>query len=154
MLSHIVEVIILREQLVNSGTSLIWKVAQYGLPAAGVISLTLLNPTPFRDPRPFSRSRQVQDLSVLVAEIRTGALIEAGEPNFALFNRATSTIQTLLDSLMAWGPPQAQANESQQNQAPQIVNYWDPSINFDPWDFESDFWANLAEHPTLVGYEN
>lgn len=154
MLSHIVEVIILRDHLVNSGTSLIWKVAQYGLPAAGVISLALLNPMPWREPRPFSRSRQVQDLSVLVAEIRTGALIEAGEPNFALFNRATRTIQTLLDSLMSWGPSQAQTAGSQHETAPQMVNYWEPCVNFDPWDFESEFWANLAEHPTLLGHDN
>ncbi|KAK7397709.1 hypothetical protein QQX98_012924 [Neonectria punicea] len=151
MLSHIVEVIILRDRLVNSGTSLIWKVAQYGLPAAGIISLALLNSTVNTGASPFSRSRLVQDLSVLVAEIRTGAVIQAGEPNFALFTRATSTIQSLLDSLMTWGQSRTDTLNSQVDTSTQYIDRWDPCINFDPWEFEIDFWANLAEHPTLHG---
>ncbi|KPM45974.1 hypothetical protein AK830_g722 [Neonectria ditissima] len=151
MLSHIVEVIILRDRLVNSWTSLIWKVAQYGLPAAGIISLALLHSTVNTGASPFSRSRLVQDLSVLVAEIRTGAMIQAGEPNFALFTRATSTIQSLLDSLMTWGQSRTDTLNSQVDTSTQYMDRWDPCINFDPWEFEIDFWANLAEHPTLHG---
>ncbi|KAH7155805.1 hypothetical protein B0J13DRAFT_593801 [Dactylonectria estremocensis] len=151
MLSHIVEIIILRDRLVNSGTSLIWKVAQFGLPAAGIISLALLNPTGSTGAGSFSRCRLVQDLSVLVAEIRTGAVIQAGEPNFALFTRATSTIQSLLDSIMTWGQPRAEPLSTQVDPSTAYIDRWDPCINFDPWEFEIDFWANLAEHPTLHG---
>ncbi|KAH8734476.1 hypothetical protein BGZ61DRAFT_442601 [Ilyonectria robusta] len=154
MLSHVVEVIILRDRMVNSGTSLIWKVAQFGLPAAGIISLALLNPTVNTGAGSFSRSRLVQDLSVLVAEIRTGAVIQAGEPNFALFTRATSTIQSLLDSVMTWGQPRPETLNSQVDPPAQYMDRWGPCINFDPWEFEIDFWANLAEHPTLHSHEN
>jgi hypothetical protein len=99
----------------------------------------------------------LQDLSVLVAEVRTGAFIQAGEPNFALFTRATQTIQILLNILMggelAPRIPEAEpAPLSPQNLPPdQPIEDWDPWINNDPWEFEIDFWANLAEHPSLQG---
>lgn len=96
----------------------------------------------------------MQDLSVLVAEIRTGAVIQAGEPNFALFTRATSTIQSLLDSVMTWGQPRPETLNSQVDPPAQYMDRWGPCINFDPWEFEIDFWANLAEHPTLHSHEN
>ncbi|KAJ0116896.1 hypothetical protein J7T55_003310 [Diaporthe amygdali] len=146
MLSIVVEVIILRDQLVNSGSCLIWKVAQYGLPAAGVISLALLKATA-SDMLLHSRSKMIQDLSVLVAEIKTGAWIQAGEPNFALFTRATRTIQALLDSLLAARPVTAATQTSRNEQA----EIWEPYTNHQVWDFEMEFWSNLAEHPTLLG---
>ncbi|OHE93140.1 hypothetical protein CORC01_11552, partial [Colletotrichum orchidophilum] len=145
MLSIVVEVILLRNQLVNSGTCLIWKVAQYGLPAAGVISLALLKATA-SDVFLHSRSKMIQDLSVLVAETRTGAWIQAGEPNFALFTRATGTIQTMLDSLLAARPTAEEVQTS--DDAP--VEVWEPYANHQLWDFEMEFWSNLAEHPTLL----
>ncbi|KFY41746.1 hypothetical protein V495_04814 [Pseudogymnoascus sp. VKM F-4514 (FW-929)] len=158
MLSLVVETIVLRERLVNSGTSLIWKVSFYGLPAAGIISLALLNPSSSgKSIRPLQRSKMLQDLSVLVAEVRTGAFIQAGEPNFALFTRATQTIQILLNILMggelAPRIPEAEPTPlSPQNLPPdQPIDDWDPWINNDPWEFEIDFWANLAEHPSLQG---
>ncbi|KAJ5496528.1 hypothetical protein N7463_008515 [Penicillium fimorum] len=149
MLSITVEVIILRDRLVNSGTSLIWKVAQYGLPAAGIVSLALLHPIS-ADCRPFPRSKMLQDLSTLVAEISIGAWIQAGEPNFALFTRATQTIRSLLDSLTAWKPHTELCN-SHQNENTDLTEDWNAFIDSQPWEFEMDFWANLAEHPTLIG---
>ncbi|KAH7145479.1 hypothetical protein B0J13DRAFT_553560 [Dactylonectria estremocensis] len=144
MLSITVEVIILRDQLVNSGSCLIWKVAQYGLPAAGIISLALLN-SATTDTISHSRSKMIQALSVLVAEVTTGAWIQAGEPNFALFTRATRTIQSLLDSLLAARPP-----EVPQDLGHNLIEAWDPYASSPLWEFEMDFWENLAEHPTLV----
>ncbi|KAJ5607118.1 hypothetical protein N7537_003737 [Penicillium hordei] len=149
MLSITVEVIILRDRLVNSGTSLIWKVAQYGLPAAGIVSLALLHPIS-ADCRPFPRSKMLQDLSTLVAEISIGAWIQAGEPNFALFTRATQTIRSLLDSLTAW-KPHTELCSSHQNENTYLTEDWNAFIDSQPWEFEMDFWANLAEHPTLTG---
>ncbi|KXH34928.1 hypothetical protein CSIM01_01964 [Colletotrichum simmondsii] len=146
MLSIVVEVILLRDQLVNSGTCLIWKVAQYGLPAAGVISLALLKENAGSDVFLHSRSKMIQDLSVLVAETRTGAWIQAGEPNFALFTRATGTIQTMLDSLLAARPSAEQVQTT--NIA--TLEVWEPYSNHQLWDFEMEFWSNLAEHPTLL----
>ncbi|OBT83805.1 hypothetical protein VE02_08659 [Pseudogymnoascus sp. 03VT05] len=158
MLSLVVETIVLRERLVNSGTSLIWKVSLYGLPAAGIISLALLNPSSGgKSIRPLQRSKMLQDLSVLVAEVRTGAFIQAGEPNFALFTRATQTIQILLNILMGGelGPKITEAEPTpllpQQLPSDLPIDDWDPWINNDPWKFEIDFWANLAAHPSLQG---
>ncbi|UKZ74349.1 hypothetical protein TrVFT333_002014 [Trichoderma virens FT-333] len=148
MLSIVVETIILRDRMANSGTCLIWKVAQYGLPAAGIISLALLNSTA-PDSRQFSRSKMIQALSVLVAEITIGAWIQPGEPNFALFSQATRTIQSLLDSLTAIKAP-SRASDSQQLLNSDVADNWDPYINSQSWELEMDFWASLAEHPTLV----
>jgi hypothetical protein len=92
----------------------------------------------------------VQDLSALVAEITIGAWIQAGEPNFALFTRVTRTIQSLLDSLMAWKPQMGSYN-SQRNQGTDLTEDWNTLINSQPLEFEMDFWASLAEHPTLLG---
>ncbi|KAH6887073.1 hypothetical protein B0T10DRAFT_530370 [Thelonectria olida] len=149
MLSLTVEAIILRDRLVNAGTSLIWKVAQYGLPAAGVVSLALLNSSASLAGTRLSRSKMVQDLSALVAEISIGAWIQEGEPNYALFTRATTTIRCLLDSLITWKPPQG----SESSQSIERVNHieeWDPYIHLQSWEFEMGFWASLAEHPTLI----
>ncbi|KAL6856629.1 hypothetical protein J3F83DRAFT_752239 [Trichoderma novae-zelandiae] len=148
MLSIVVETIILRDRMANSGTCLIWKVAQYGLPAAGIISLALLNSTA-PDSRQFSRSKMIQALSVLVAEITIGSWIQPGEPNFALFSQATRTIQSLLDSLTALKVPSG-ANDSQQLLGSDVADNWDPYINSQSWELEMDFWASLAEHPTLI----
>lgn len=126
------------------------QVAQYGLPAAGIICLALLN-WPAHATQALSRARLVQDLSVLVAQIQTGALIKPGEPNFALFTRATQTIQSILDSLMSWRVPPNSVLPN--NSLAQTIEHADFGT-FDPWEFEEGFWANLAEHPTLLGYEN
>ena len=89
----------------------------------------------------------IQDLSVLVAEVTTGAWIQAGEPNFALFTRATRTIRSLLDSVLAAKP---RTSEMPQDAGQGLIEGWDPCANSQLWEFEMDFWANLAEHPTLL----
>ncbi|KAM0460589.1 hypothetical protein ACHAPV_004865 [Trichoderma viride] len=150
MLSIVVEIIILRDRMANSGTCLIWKVAQYGLPAAGFICLALLSSTN-PDSHQFSRSKMIQDLSVLVAEITIGAWIQPGEPNYALFAQATRTIQSLLDSLTAAKEQTSKTSDSQQLiNSDGADNTWDPYINSQSWELEMDFWASLAEHPTLI----
>lgn len=91
-------------------------------------------------------------MSALVAEITTGAWIQAGEPNFALFSRATQTIRTLLDSLMN-GKPQQEPNapgSTYSAEAASLTEDWNSTIDSHPWEFEIDFWANLAEHPILL----
>jgi hypothetical protein len=136
-----------------------YEVALFGLPAAGIVCVALLNPSIGRGSRPFLRSKVLQDLSVLAAEIRIGAVIQAGEPNFALFTRATRTIQSLLDTLMASEfparlpsrLPEAEPILPQQHLNFDLLEDWDPWINADPWEFESDFWTTLAEHPSLHG---
>ncbi|KAJ5721970.1 hypothetical protein N7488_000005 [Penicillium malachiteum] len=151
MLSITVEVVILRDRLVNAGSCLIWKVAQYGLPSAGIVALALLHPMA-EDCLPFPRSKMVQDLSALVAEITIGAWIQTGDPNFALFSRATRTIRSLLDSLIAWKayPGPNKPSEPYTNDMASLTEDWNAFIDSQPWEFEMDFWASLAEHPALL----
>ena len=97
MLSLTADAIFLKSELANSGTSLIWRVsasicipqclivltrcevAYYGLPAAGIISLSLLDQSLTRLPSHSSTSKACQDLSVLVAAVETGALVHLAE---------------------------------------------------------------------------
>lgn len=117
----------------------------------GIVSLALLHPIT-TGCTPFPRSKIVQDLSALVAEITLGAWIQPGEPNFALFSRATQTIRSLLDSLTAWKAQsvQHQPDSSYANEMASMTEDWNAFIDSHPWEFEMDFWASLAEHPTLL----
>lgn len=92
-----------------------------------------------------SRPKIIQALCVLVAEVETGSWIQAGEPNFALFSRATRTIQSLLNSVLV-APPNSVPSDVNDS----LQDGWDPFASLQPWEFELDFWANLAEHPTLL----
>jgi hypothetical protein len=86
---------------------------------------------------------------VLVAEITIGEWIEAGDANYSLFERATNTIKILLESKTPWGPHSAQVPSHPVLQE-STSEQWDPYSDWQSWDFEMDFWANLAEHPTLL----
>ncbi|KAF4948065.1 hypothetical protein FSARC_13830 [Fusarium sarcochroum] len=152
ILSHITEAVMLRDRLVNSGTSLTWKVAQYGLPAAGIISLALLDGSSNDGFRKQDRAKMVQNLSVLVAELKVGAIVRAGEANYALFSRATQTMQSLLDSLTTWAPSEPQQTPGPNSTTP--MSGWNAYVPPETWDFEIDFWAHLAGHPTLLGHED
>ncbi|KAF2138152.1 uncharacterized protein K452DRAFT_235039 [Aplosporella prunicola CBS 121167] len=128
MLSVVVEAVVLRESLANSGTSVAWKVVYYGLAAAGILCHALLD-------KSFGESQVIQDLSVLVAEVNKGALVHIEDPNYALLSRAAQTIKNLLDKVLS--------------------NDYDPlsSPTAHEWnlhDFSADFWFHLAEHPFLA----
>ncbi|KAH8647382.1 hypothetical protein BX600DRAFT_443585 [Xylariales sp. PMI_506] len=147
MLSLTVQVIILSEHLVTSGTSLHWKVAHYGLPAAGIASMALLASHAFfhGDNTSLSFGKLVQDLNVLVVEIRLGAWIQTGDPNYVLFTRAIQTIQSLLNSVMGrkiemgtFGPASAVDTD--------LAAIQNPNASLQPWEFEVDFWTNLGDH--------
>lgn len=154
MLSLIVEIILLRHKLVNSGTSWLWKVAHFGLPAAGVISLALLRRSGMSTPTRI-KSKMIQDLCVLVAELRSGGLVSAGDPSFELFNQATCTLSSILDSSLTLASPPKTSMANMQGSTPfEMGTNWNPDITFEPWDFETDFWENLATHPTLATYSS
>ncbi|CAG7924654.1 unnamed protein product [Penicillium olsonii] len=139
MLTLVVEIILLRDQLTNSGTGLIWKVAYYGLPAAGMMLLAMLKQ---KMPRAH-RTRSLQDLSVFVAEVQIGTIVRAGDPNYALLSKATRTIQRFLDTTRsdALVEPVGQEDE------------WAALLSQDLWDFEAGFWQSLADHPSLLAIE-
>ncbi|KAJ5384596.1 hypothetical protein N7517_002507 [Penicillium concentricum] len=144
MLTLVVEIILLRDQLTNSGTGLIWKVAYYGLPAAGIMLLAMLKQ---HMPRAH-RTRTLQDLSVFVAEVQIGTIVKAGDPNYALLSKATRTIQRFLDSTHsdpAQPLPEQAGNEGNDE--------WAALLSQDLWDFEAGFWQSLADHPSLLAIE-
>ncbi|KAF2112247.1 hypothetical protein BDV96DRAFT_497984 [Lophiotrema nucula] len=156
ILSLVCEAVLLKDTLANSGTTLVWKVAYYGLAAAGIVCLSLINRSFPEVDGDISATKAVQDLSVLVAQVETGALVHVDDPNHALLTKATVTIKSLLNRLLsaqlAKPPPDLAANASLP---------LDPLLHTEgdwiPWDtqnwqdFEVDFWSNLAEHPFLTG---
>lgn len=151
MLSLVVDAIVLRDRLVNSGVSLIWKVSNYGLRAAGMVSLSLLRS------RRASMSRQlgdktIQNLCVLVSEIQGGGFVSEGEPNFDLLNRAASSIQRLLTQfLRQWSTPTLQPDSQRQDEQPEQGHFplLDATLPLHPWETDIDFWELLAEHPIM-----
>ena len=155
MLTLVVEIILLRDQLTNSGTGLIWKVsrtrcslpvsslirqvAYYGLPAAGMMLLAML-----KHHMPGAhRTRSLQDLSVFVAEVQIGTIVRAGDPNYALLSKATRTIQRFLDTTRSDAPVEPLGQEDE----------WAALLSQDLWDFEAGFWQSLADHPSLLAIE-
>jgi hypothetical protein len=47
--------------------------------------------------------------------------------------------------------PHTELCSSHQNENTYLTEDWNAFIDSQPWEFEMDFWANLAEHPTLTG---
>ncbi|RFN46915.1 taurine catabolism dioxygenase taud/tfda [Fusarium flagelliforme] len=157
LLSLVVEAVMLKDQLINSGTSLVWKVAYYGLSAAGVICLRLVNQSSSLTFPQANISKVFQDLSILVAEIERGTLVYVDSPNYALLARATQIIKSLLDRVISSSfktgtivePQQQTAENAEQWSALNDTNLglWD---NSGLQDFETNFWLNLADHPFLA----
>jgi hypothetical protein len=129
------------------------------LPAAGIISLSLLNRSFKEQEVGVSVSKVYQDLSVLVAEVETGALVDFQHPNYALLSDATRTIKTLLDRLIlsdlarvpefhpeSANPAASLTMMSEDNGVPWTIQ--------DTWDFETNFWHDLAGHPFLLGNDD
>lgn len=98
----------------------------------------------------------VQNLCVLAAEVKSGAVISPGEPSFEIFSQAARTIKSILDTSLI--PAASLSTEAHDLvlQSSSTFGFdvdWDPQINFEPWQFESDFWESLATHPTIVDLE-
>jgi hypothetical protein len=160
ILHLIVEAILLREDLVNSGTGLDWKVcapsnvsdntdrfkiAYYGLPSAGVLLLALLRQLKSPDCPRVPKAKVLGDLTILAAEIERGTVMQREEPNFALFSQATQTIQRFLDYTCF----EEKIEVAVQEQVPfqcndQWLEQWDH-----PRDFDIDFWQELGDHSLL-----
>ncbi|CAH0005094.1 unnamed protein product [Clonostachys byssicola] len=158
MLSLVVEALMLREGLVNSGTSLVWKVVYYGLAAAGVICLALLQQGPATDCVEMDTSKVFRELAVLVSEVELGTLVYKEDANYALLAGATSTIKNLIDRLSSGRFDQFRATQSNveaaaENASPVEGETWNPWGSASVQDFESNFWLTLAEHPFLMSEE-
>ncbi|VUC24616.1 unnamed protein product [Clonostachys rosea] len=158
MLSLVVEALMLREGLVNSGTSLVWKVVYYGLAAAGVICLALLQQGPATECVEMDTARVFRELAVLVSEVELGTLVYKEDANYALLAGATSTIKNLIDRLSSGRFDQFRATQSNlepaaENASPVEGETWNPWGSASVQDFESNFWLTLAEHPFLMSEE-
>ncbi|KAF4466251.1 Fungal transcriptional regulatory [Fusarium albosuccineum] len=156
MLGIVIESIMLKDQLANSGTSLVWKVAYYGLAAAGVLCLWLLSPWPDAHVSGINRSKIVRNLSVLVAEMETGTLVQTDDSNYKVLTGASQTIGNLLDRLLHGGTAYQHTGPYQSSSLLDVQSKegWNPWDGATLQDFETDFWLNLAEHPFLLGNEN
>ncbi|KAL4962740.1 uncharacterized protein BDV14DRAFT_202560 [Aspergillus stella-maris] len=102
MISIVVDLILLRDQIVNSGTSLVWKIAYYALPAAGILLLAMLRrwsvcTAAQQQQHPISRPHAIHHLTILAAELEAGSIIQPREPNYNLLCKAMHTIQSFLD---------------------------------------------------------
>lgn len=171
---HIVaQAAVMKDRLSFSGTGLIWKVCDikctshsanrlkichYGLPPIGILCVSLLKQSSLSNQTGPSRASIIQDLSVLVAQVDTGILIDSANPNYALLSAASRTIQVILNkalsgNLTASTSLQHQA-ENSSNTLPEVADTdWLPWSSNDSWDFEMDFWTNLAYHPSLIADE-
>ncbi|RDW92718.1 uncharacterized protein DSM5745_00040 [Aspergillus mulundensis] len=146
MVLIVVDLILLRDRLVNSGTSLVWKIAYYGLPAAGILLLAMLNRRSTPTNAPHSPSpRALQHLTVLAAELQAGSIIQPRDPNYDLMAKATHALQSFIDSAMS--------ETMQTDYAPRLpdpmMDEWPGFTNSLPMDFEIGFWESLADHPLL-----
>lgn len=130
------------------------QVAYYGLAAAGVLCLALLHKTFDHVAPATSPSKIIRDLSVLIAETETGALLQLEDPNYVLLSGAVRTIKDLLDRLIANRfivHADIQSAAAFSTQPPEYngeeLNFWDVH---ELQDFDPAFWMKLSEHPFLM----
>ncbi|KAJ5135766.1 uncharacterized protein N7515_005044 [Penicillium bovifimosum] len=146
MLALVVEMILLRDQLVNSGTGLVWKIAHFGLPAAGIILLSMLKQHQRLTDARSSWSKTILNLGIFVAQVQVGSIVRRGDPNYALIFKATQTMERFLDSVHRDGIQ----TPTQVPQPGEGSDDWAAFFSQDMCDFETDFWENLAYHPSLL----
>lgn len=169
MLSLVVDIVLTRDELANSGTNLSWKVgafavtlscvlltevkvAHYGLPAAGMVLLAMAS----QIDAPVlvaSRAKLLRDLTVLAAEIERGRIVKLEDPNYALLAKAAKTIGCFLDSVFSDdGRNRSGLDISLSNSSPRQAtddNSWAEILGSDAWDSELMFWQALADHPNV-----
>jgi hypothetical protein len=116
----------------------------YGLPAAGIILLSLHRQQNLDDD--FPQAAVLQNLSVLVAEVEVGNVVKPEEPNYALLLQAIETIKSFLRTLHH---DQRQDRMTSHTNLPWSEQFstttfpWDQ----DAWSFEDGdiaFWQSLA----------
>ncbi|KAH7015634.1 putative Zn(II)2Cys6 transcription factor [Ilyonectria destructans] len=152
MLGVVVEAVMIKDRLIDSGTSLIWK------ETSGVICLSLLYGPQAILSQGIALSSVFQNLSVLVTEVEVGTLVCKEDANYALLAGATRTIKSLLDRFLCGRMGAQLLSQPSGNSLPCLPTLpsdgnWNPWDNSNVQDFEVDFWLTLAEHPFLVGDE-
>ncbi|RAH82460.1 hypothetical protein BO86DRAFT_83332 [Aspergillus japonicus CBS 114.51] len=145
ILATVVALLMLRDQLTNSGTSLMWKIVHYGLPAAGIILLAVLNQRCSSAPVPAPHPRAIQNLTVLAAELSGGSVVQLQDPNYDLISKALSTIHNMLDSITA----DALRGPGAPSPRTTTLADWEEFQSQLSWDLDLGFWQNLADTPFL-----
>lgn len=91
-----------------------------------------------------------------MAEVEAGAVVHFEHPNYVLLSGATRTIKTILNRFLFRDTPAAGSfvpgldDSTLPSAATGDEANWMPWATQDLWDFESDFWLGLSEHPSLV----
>lgn len=97
-------------------------------------------------------AKVVRDLGIVVTEVDLGTIVRSTEPNYALLSRATCTIKKFLQRIHTRDNQASPATSGLNPPAHPELGGVDPSAlwpQLEPWDFEIDFWNNLAEHPSM-----
>ncbi|KAI8712229.1 hypothetical protein NCS52_01320600 [Fusarium sp. LHS14.1] len=152
MLKLVVELVMLREELSNSGTNLSWKIAHYGLPGAGIILLAMLNPHSTPSCLRTTRSSVLQDLTVLTMEIEKGTVAKAGDANYALLTKATQTIHLFLAFTLSDKTATQLSIVPQLSEEVQNAGSWEQQLGQDFLESELSFWDSMADHPSLFSH--
>lgn len=97
-----------------------------------------------------SWSKTLLNLGIFVAQVQIGSIVRRGDPNYALISKATQTIERFLDSVHREGVQ----NPTQELSHPGENGDWAAFFSQDLCDFETDFWENLADHPSLLASEH
>ena len=122
------------------------QITQFGLPAAGVLALELLQHSQagVRPPDHLPRSEVVQNLSRLIAYIKPLVLKE--DANYILCVQARWVIQRILDQVLSlpFTVPTPRTGDADEN----------IHVSEESWflgaQSEPDFWKRLPEHPLLA----
>lgn len=93
-----------------------------------------------------------------MAEVQIGTIVKSGDPNYALLDKATSTIRRFLDSFHsdAVQQPQSEAvhgHDHAQSGHDDGNDDWAALLSQDLWDCEAGFWQCLADHPSLLALD-
>ncbi|KAF6789403.1 hypothetical protein CMUS01_16328, partial [Colletotrichum musicola] len=152
MLSLVIEAVLVRDELANSGTTLSWKVAHYGLPAAGMILLGMMGHRVIPALRS-CRAKVLRDLTVLAAEVGSGTIVKPENPNYALLTKATQTIHRFLDFIHSDDQSIRTATEADAQGHTMDEFSWAATLEPELWGSEFTFWQGLADHPSVFNQD-
>ncbi|RAH41176.1 uncharacterized protein BO95DRAFT_275540 [Aspergillus brunneoviolaceus CBS 621.78] len=80
------------QRLVEHKLTQVCQIVHYGLPAAGIILLAVLNQRCSSAPVPTPRPRAIQNLTLLAAELSGGSVVQLQDPNYDLISKVLSRI--------------------------------------------------------------
>ncbi len=134
------------------------KLAKYGLPAAGVLALELLQQSQSRrhssTSLSLSRSEIIQNLSNLIAHLKS--LVKKDDGNYAICYQAREVIQRILDQILE--PVYTMPDAHHDTDASMSNETTDAAMNQVSWHdtarSELDFWLLLPEHPLFSSVES